>query len=367
MFRWWVVFALGSACDAASSAPAEPITVESVARVDADHVSLSPGAASFVRTAAVTSGTSVVVEAPARVAFKDGAIARVGPPVPGRVMDVHVELGARVEAGAPLFTLGSADAAQARAELRHARASLRAAQLELERQSTLTDRGVGLARDRVEAEAAVAQAETEVARAQQANALLGRDRGGVVVVRAPIAGRVLSRAVTRGSVVDPAGAPLIEIGDPDALWVVAEVFDHEVELVREGARAEVEVPGAVTPITATVVAIGGSVDLRTRRAPVWLELERRPPGLRAGTYARAEIDASAESPAVVPTSAVVLRDGLQALVYVATDEPGVFERRAVAVGRPFRGRTPVLEGLASGDAVVVEGVLLLDGAAEQLL
>lgn len=332
------------------------------------RVGVAPGSLPFVRTEPVTSGSSThPVEAPARVAFRDGAVAQVGAPVAGRIQEVHVRLGDAVKAGAKLVTLGSSDAAGARAELRRSESIVHAARLELERQKTLSERGVGLARDRVEAEAALAQAETEQARARHANALIGKDRGGQVVIRAPIGGVVLRRSVTPGAVVEPGGEPLLEIGDPAALWIVADVFSDEVELVRDGAAATVEVPGTPEPVAAKVAAVGGAVDPKTHRAPVWLALDGSVPHLRAGTYVRVMIEAGDPAKAVVPTSAVVLEDSMHAVVYVATDQAGTFERRPVTVGRPVRGFVPVLEGLAPGDAVVVEGALLLDGAADQLL
>lgn len=357
------------ACGAAGSPASRTVGTRQAPSPSADNrVDVAPGSLPFVRTEPVSGGGSThPVEAPARVAFRDGAVAQVGAPVSGRVQEVHVRLGDRVQAGAKLVTLGSSDAAGARAELRRAESIVHAARLELERQRTLSDRGVGLARDRVEAEAALAQAETELARARHANALIGRDRGGQVVIRAPIEGVVLRRVVTPGAVVEPGGEPLLEIGDPTALWVVADVFSDEVELARDGAAATVEVPGMPEPVAAKVVAVGGAVDPRTRRAPVWLALVDAAPHLRAGTYVRVIIEAGDPVEAVVPTSAVVLRDGMHAVVYVATDQPGVFERRPVAVGRPIRGSIPVLEGLSPGDAVVVEGALLLDGAADSLM
>ena len=129
-FRWWAAFAAGaSACGAAGSSELAPVhdATRSEVLADRGHVAVPPGALSFVRTEPVTSGgASAVVEAPARVTFRDGAVSRVGAPVPGRVQEVHVRLGDHVTAGTPLVTLGSPDAAGARAELRRAKAVLHA-------------------------------------------------------------------------------------------------------------------------------------------------------------------------------------------------------------------------------------------------
>ena len=69
---------------------------------------------------------------------------------------------------------------------------------------------------------------------------------------------------------------------------------------------------------------------------------------------------------MLPTAAILIKDGRETLVYVET-APNVFEARPVQVGLARGGMTPVLNGLSTGDRVVVGGALLLDGEASLLL
>jgi cobalt-zinc-cadmium efflux system membrane fusion protein len=72
----------------------------------------------------------------------------------------------------------------------------------------------------------------------------------------------------------------------------------------------------------------------------------------------AEITVGAGKPAlVVPTDAVQQING-QDTVFVRT-APDRFVLRAVRVGRTTNAKTPVLEGLASGEQVVVRGSFVL--------
>src|SRR5690606_12964586 len=57
------------------------------------------------------------VRAPGRVVFREGAASEVGAPVDGRVTEVLVRVGQRVEAGDPLVVIASPSAAQVRGEL----------------------------------------------------------------------------------------------------------------------------------------------------------------------------------------------------------------------------------------------------------
>jgi cobalt-zinc-cadmium efflux system membrane fusion protein len=62
---------------------------------------------------------------------------------------------------------------------------------------------------------------------------------------------------------------------------------------------------------------------------------------------------------VVPSAAVV-QSGGSAWVYVARSDHE-FERVRVAIGEDVGGKVPVLSGVQSGDRVVVDGAILLQG------
>jgi cobalt-zinc-cadmium efflux system membrane fusion protein len=335
---------------------------------DARGVTIPDASLAFIEVAPVDAqAVAAWVAAPGRVAFRDAAVSRVGAPLTGRIEAVHVQVGEDVEAGAPLFTIGSPDAAAMRAELASARSGVHAAELEVERQQSLRDAGVGLQSDLVRAQAELAQAETELERARVSSRLIGRGSGGKVVVKAPIAGTVLSRRATPGTVVEPGEESLVELGDPAALWVTVDVFEDELALVRPDAVAEVFASASTEPLKARVVRVAGAVDDRTRRAPVVLALESVPEHARAGMFVRARIEASAQGRTSLPAAAVLIGSGGQTSVWVATEERGRFEAREVVVGRAVDGRVPILAGLAPEDRVVVDNALLLDSAADQLL
>src|SRR3954471_22169374 len=86
---------------------------------------------------------SPVVLAPARIAFRDGAVAQVNLPIAGRILAIHVRTGDRVKAGASLVTISSPDAAAARAQLAAATAEHDAAVQESARQDAMARSGVG--------------------------------------------------------------------------------------------------------------------------------------------------------------------------------------------------------------------------------
>ncbi|MGK3999386.1 efflux RND transporter periplasmic adaptor subunit [Sorangium sp. So ce1024] len=352
--------AVAGTSSAEAAGPSQPIE-EGVVRI-------APESRSSLDIQPAGAGAAVaVVRAPGRVAFRDGAVAQVAAPIVGRVAEIHVKVGDPVKAGDPLVTLHSPAAAAARADLESALVSLKAARAVLERQTAMLQKGVGIESEKFQAEIDVAKVESDVARAQRAVAYLGQGAGSTVVVRAPIAGTVLQRRTTLGAVADPNGEALIELGDSQATWIVADVFERDLPLVAPGAGASVALASVPQPVRGRVVSVGATLTSGMRTAPVYVALDDDAAvAPRAGMYARVTIDAQALDGVTLPVNAVLIKDGKTSVVYVQRDEL-TFVRREVSVGQPIDGRVHVLSGVAPGDRVVVRGALLLDGAADQLL
>ncbi len=338
----------------------------SAASSEESDVHLSDEARHFVRSDVIRPSRDVTaLRAPARVAFREGAIAEIGTPVSGRIVQVHVRVGDTVTMGAPLLTLRSPDAAATRAQLAAARAALSNALAEARRSAEMLERGVGTERERRAADVRVAELEIELARARTAVSIVGGGAGGDVVLRAPISGTVLSRRAVVGMAVEPGAEELVEIGDPSGIGVVAEVFDRDAALVRVGATASVVFPSIEGTLRGRVTHVAPIVTAGMRTVPVRIELEEVPASLRSGLFGRVSI-ALVDEGIVLPSSAVLVRDGQHTVVYL-DQGGGRYSRREVTVGPPIDGHVPVLSGLEPGERAVVEGALLLDGAADLLL
>jgi cobalt-zinc-cadmium efflux system membrane fusion protein len=343
-----------------SQPPSVPTSEHEVAIAEASRPYIS------TQSVALQAGVSVV-RAPARVAFRDGAVSQINLPVPGRVTAVHVKTGDRVKVGDPLLTLVSPEAASARALLATAAAHTEAARKELARQDQMAGSGVGIESERVAAQAALREAEAELARAQATAGMLGSGGGSTIVLRAPIDATVLSRRATVGTAAEPGGEPLIELGNPAALWVVADVFDRDLALVHEGADVDVEIAAGDAPLHGHIASVGTALTNGLRTAPVYVDLATETSGsLRAGMFARATIKAAADQSIVLPAEAVLVKDGKRYVVYVRKSGDR-YTARDVTVGRSVDGQVQVLSGLQIGEQVVVKGALLLDNSAEQLL
>ena len=305
---------------------------------------------------------------PGRVTFRPQAQSAVGATVAGRVVSQLVRAGEVVKAGTPVLVIESVDASAARATLDQAATRLATAESVYRRNVEMVEKGVGLDSEKQEAESRVKEARAEHQRARQAVALIGAGQGNRVTVRAPANGVVISIRVAVGATVAPGGEPLLELGDPSMLQVVAQVSESDARRLAIGQQAEVELPALAAKVEARVESLGARVDAESRRAQVYLSLAKRVDGMQAGMLAQVTVRVGNErdSEISLPVSAVLIKDGKRRVVYVEKSD-GKYEAREVQTGRNRDGRVIILKGVAAGERVVVRGALLLDTQAEQML
>jgi len=311
-----------------------------------------------------------------RTAFRPKALSAVTAPFAGRVARVSIEPGQRVRAGATLFTIESPDAMGVRTALSQARLKVRLQEEVLARQTEMVKRGVGLEVERFEAEMKLREARAELERSERNAALLGAGEGASVHVRAPVDGVVVSVKAAAGVTVQLGGDPLVEIGNPGGLWVVADVPEGETSQAAKAGKVDVTVVALNLTLPGRIAGVAPRSDSETRRTPIYIELlsstpghalERAPADLRAGLLVRVTVAAPAAAGELwLPVTAVLLKEGGKRIVYLE-DKDGRFVARAVEVGDETGGRVRVLKGLEPGERVVMKGALLVDREAEQLL
>ena len=119
--------------------------------------------------------------APASVEAEPSRLAKIAPPLSGRVVKLFVRFGDSVKAGAPLFTLDAPDLVSAQADYLKAKSALAQAERNLARQKDLKEHGIGAQRELEQAQTDRDTAESELERASTRLRLL-RERPVALVV-----------------------------------------------------------------------------------------------------------------------------------------------------------------------------------------
>ncbi|MFN8008714.1 MAG: efflux RND transporter periplasmic adaptor subunit [Terriglobia bacterium] len=174
----------------------------------------------------------------------------------------------------------------------------------------------------------------------------------------PWSGFVTEKMASHGVKVSPNDA-LYDIIDLSSVWVIADVYEDSLGLVREGQPAEVSLsflPGRKWH--GRVSYLFPMLDEKTRTAKVRLEFPNPQNLLKPEMYADVEIKGSFGKGLVVPESAV-LSTGERNIVFVAKGS-NQFVPREVTTGLKMRNLYEIQEGLAAGEQVVVEANFMLD-------
>jgi RND family efflux transporter MFP subunit len=186
----------------------------------------------------------------------------------------------------------------------------------------------------------------------------------LIALVAPVSGRVTERLVNAGAGIE-AGKPLFTISDISTVWVIANVPESQVGLLRPGASAEVRAAAlGADSISGRVTYIDPILNEETRTARVRIEVANNAERLKVGMFVEAGFETAASEGAeageetVIPDEAVQ-RIGDRAVVFVPEDEPGHFAVRDVEVGGVTDGFRKVISGLATGDRVVRRGSFTL--------
>jgi len=316
-------------------------------------------------------------------------IATVSSKVTGRVAEVLIEEGMRVEEGQLLARLDATDAraqlalaaaqvASSESQLTEARTQLALAETTLLRQQELLDR-------RLVAQSAFDQAKADrdaraarlaslrkavgVTREQRALAAIGVDN---TEITAPFSGVIIAKAAQPGEMISPisAGGGFTRTGigtlvDMDSLEVNVDVNEAFIGRVQPkmpvvavlNAYPDWRLPGSV-------IAIVPAADRTKATVRVRIALESDDPrivpdmGVRVSFLAPVDADAPKLTGAFVPEAAIVQplpaapgEDGARPAVFIVVD--GVARRVEVTLGAEANAERHVTSGLSGGEAVIV--------------
>lgn len=328
--------------DAAEDAPREPVSVtvgpEAVAVASATTLTIGP----------ILSGT-LVAERTAQIRAE----------VPGAVVQVFHDPGARVEAGTSLAKIDDRAIEDAylgaRSGLTTAQSSADLAARELARAERLHEAGAISDRDLENARRADLSARSMLddARARLAAAEKNRDATNVL---SPYAGVVADRYVNPGDVVAP-GAPLFAVVDPRTMRLEAAVPATELGMLRVGAPVRFSVTGyPEREFNGRISSINPIADPQTRQVRLFVSIPNSGERLVAGLFAEGRVASESREALTVPEQAVDQR-GLQP--EVVRIRGGVTERVPVTLGArdAVTQRVEITEGLAAGDSVLVGAAL----------
>ncbi len=270
--------------------------------------------------------------------------------------------------------------ASSREELEQATTKLKTSEADVEEAKKRHQRAIAVAQinpvSRGEFELAAVKrqtAESDLATSKQRLVLLGMSAQRVDALRspsqitseialtAPISGTITVRDVNAGEVVE-ANKELMRVTDLSVVWVIAQVYEKDIGLLRTGTGASVTTDAYPAKLfRGHVTYIDPNINPETRTAKIRVELDNPGHILKLGMYVNVAFGSTGTAERtmpIIPSSAVQNMNDKQ-VVFVAADQPNVFIIKPVRLGKENNGRFIVLEGLSVGDKIVTDGGFLL--------
>jgi RND family efflux transporter MFP subunit len=311
-----------------------------------------------------------VVDLRGAVEIAPGHHALVAPQVAGRLLSVAVREGDRVARNAPLAEVDARQArdavTQAQAAVAGAQAGAQNATLTADRTRRLFEHGIAARQELDDADSRLATARSLVTAARASLSSVSRSLA-FATVRAPLDGVVLRVLRAAGDLVDGTpGTPVVEVGDPAALDLLASAVPADLVQLRVAQAGTVRfeaLPGRTWPVT--VRSIAPSIDPAAGVGSVRLALaggEGAPPIGLAG--AASVVVGAQDGVRMIPTTA--LRGTTSGGSEVLVCERGHLRASEVHLGARDGARVEVLDGVPAGAKLVGAEVLgVADGAAYQ--
>ena len=183
-----------------------------------------------------------------------------------------------------------------------------------------------------------------------------------LTIYSPVSGYITQKMAIQGMRVMP-GEKLFDVVDLSSVWVMADIYEYELPLVKVGQRARISLSYFQgREFNSRVDYVYPSLAGDTRTAKARLTIPNPGGELKPQMFTNVEIKISLGSKLVVPPAAVI-DTGVRKLVYVDKGE-GNFEPREVLTGLQTEDMVEITRGLRAGEKVASAANFLIDSEAQ---
>jgi len=306
-----------------------------------------------VRTeAASTRLLGKTVRASGRIEPDERRMYAISPKFEGYVERLYVNVtGQPVSKGQPLFEVYSPELVSA------------------QREYLIAMQGVQAMKDAApEAQAGMKQlAESSLARLrnwdlapEQVAALVkSGEATRTITFRSPVSGLITEKKALQGMRFMP-GEALYQVTDLSSVWVVADVFEQDIGMIKTGAKAKVMINAYPNQVfEGRITYVYPTMKAETRTVAVRIELANPGQLLKPAMFAQVELPVGGKAPVLTVPDSAVIDSGTRKIVLVQVQE-GRFEPREVELGARGENHVQVLKGVREGEQVVVAANFLID-------
>ncbi len=183
-----------------------------------------------------------------------------------------------------------------------------------------------------------------------------------LTIYSPASGYVLQKMAVQGMRVMP-GEKLFDIVDLSSVWIVADIYEYELPLIKVGQMARIGLSYfSGKEFSSRVDYIYPSLASDTRTAKVRFTIPNPDGALKPQMFTNVEIKINLGNRLAVPSEAVI-DTGVRQIAYVDKGD-GYFEPREVTTGLKVDDLVEVTGGIKAGEKVASSANFLIDSEAQ---
>lgn len=181
---------------------------------------------------------------------------------------------------------------------------------------------------------------------------------GVISVRAPFDGTLISGEVRLGEFVD-VGRDFFILANLQNLWILADVFENDLPLIKEGITGEITInafPGEI--YKGKLTRIYDIVEPASRTVKARFEAANNSGKLKPEMYVNVLVQSKLGGSNPKIKSTALMKEKESSYVFVAVNDT-TFEKRSVVPGKETKDFTEIAKGLKVGEKVITKGTFYL--------
>jgi Cu(I)/Ag(I) efflux system membrane fusion protein/cobalt-zinc-cadmium efflux system membrane fusion protein len=179
-----------------------------------------------------------------------------------------------------------------------------------------------------------------------------------ITLYAQKSGTVLEKNIVEGQKV-MGGMPLLKIANLSSLWLMADIYEYELEKVKVGSKTSITfnfLPGKI--YEGKVAFMYPTLDSKSRTVKIRIEMSNRGE-LKPSMFANITIDGQDLGVKTVVPENAVIHSGMKNIVIISLGN-GKFKPQVVELGGYADGYYQVLSGLSEGNTIVTSAQFLID-------
>lgn len=297
------------------------------------------------------------------VSFDDNKVVKIFPNASGQVISVNVSLGDKVKRGQTLAVIKSADVAGNYADLSTVNNDAAMAEKEYKNAEELYKSGISSEKDYLQSKLEYEKALNAVKKVQMQISINGGGRtkaGGEYIISSPANGFVVEKNITAGSFIrNDNSQNLFTISNLQDVWVWANVFETDIQKIKDGQPAEVitlAYPGKV--FYGKVDQVNSVLDPLSKAMKIKIVLPNADMLLKPEMFTNIILAHQEGQQALeIPTQAIISDNGKNYVV-IYKDTYHV-RAQEVSILKIEGTKTYIQNGLLAGDLVISKNQILL--------